>query len=466
VYKRQVVFEVLDWNQLNEVAAYGGFPNRYPHWRFGMTYEELSKSYSYGLSKIYEMVINTDPCYAYLLFSNSMVDQKLVMAHVYAHADFFKNNVYFSGVDRKMMDEMANHKTRILRHIDKYGITAVEDFIDSCLSIDNLLDYHASIIKKPTAKCNDRDRRVKHLPTIRPYMEHYINPQEFITAQNKWLEEESKKQKKFPVAPERDVMLFLLENAPLEDWERDVLSIVREEAYYFAPQGQTKVMNEGWSVFWHAKIMTEKALKDSEIIDYADRHSGTLVTAPGQLNPYKLGYELFKDIEDRWNKGKFGKEYEECDSMIEKKNWDRKLGLGREKILEVRRLYNDITFIDTFMTAEFCRENKLFVYAYDLSSEEMKVANKSFDSIKQKLLFQLTNFGFPIIEVIDANFKNRAELLLEHRHESVDLRLDYAFETLKNLFRIWRRPVNLKTVVDGVPKFLSFDGHSPSETRV
>ncbi len=463
-----VIFEVLDWNQLNEVAAYGGFPNRYPHWRFGMEYEELSKSYAYGLSKIYEMVINNDPCYAYLLYSNSIVDQKLVMAHVYAHCDFFKNNVYFAHTNRKMMDEMANHKTRILRHIDDYGREKVEDFIDSCLSLDTLIDYHAPCIRRRRAPKEEAvtDKAVRRLRVSRPYMEDYINPDEFIEAQQRWLNEQAAREKHFPEHPERDVLLFLLENAPLENWERDILSIIREEAYYFAPQGQTKIMNEGWAVYWHSKIMTEKALKDSELIDYADHHSGTLAAMPGRLNPYKIGYELFKDIEDRWNKGKFGKEYEECDNMVEKKNWDKKLQLGLQKIFEVRRLYNDVMFIDDFLTPEFCQEHKLFVYAYDLTSEEMKIASREFESIKQKLLFQLTNFGHPIINVIDANYKNRAELLLEHVHEGIDLRLDYAFETLKNLYRIWRRPVNIKTVCDGVPKILTFDGQSTSETRL
>ena len=101
-----VIFEVLDYEQLNQVAAYGGFPTRYPHWRHGMEYEHLSKSYAYGLHKIYEMVINNNPCYAYLLENNGNVDQKLVMGHVYAHCDFFKNNLYFAGTDRKMVDRV------------------------------------------------------------------------------------------------------------------------------------------------------------------------------------------------------------------------------------------------------------------------------------------------------------------------------------------------------------------------
>ncbi|HOW17094.1 MAG TPA: SpoVR family protein, partial [bacterium] len=127
----EVIFEMIDYKQVNEIASLGGFPTRYPHWRFGMEYDRLSKSYQYGLHKIYEMVINNDPCYAYLLRANKLIDQKLVMAHVYAHCDFFKCNMYFDGTNRKMMDEMANHATRIRRYMDKHGVSVVEDFIDA-----------------------------------------------------------------------------------------------------------------------------------------------------------------------------------------------------------------------------------------------------------------------------------------------------------------------------------------------
>ena len=142
------IFEVVDYRQICEIAAYGGFPVRYPHWRFGMEYDKLIKSYSYGLSKIYELVINTDPCYAYLLEGNRWVDQKLVMAHVYGHCDFFKNNSYFAHTDRKMIDGMANHAVRVRRYMDRVGVSRVEEFIDVCASLDNLIDpwapYRAS----------------------------------------------------------------------------------------------------------------------------------------------------------------------------------------------------------------------------------------------------------------------------------------------------------------------------------
>jgi len=144
----EVRFEMLDYRMMNQVAAYDGFPTRYPYWRFGMEYERLSKSYAYGLHRIYEMVINTNPCYAYLLASNQRVDQKLVMAHVMGHADFFKNNQWFTHTNRRMLDEMANHAARIRRHVERHGLDRVEDFLDVCLSLDNLIDIHSVGIRR------------------------------------------------------------------------------------------------------------------------------------------------------------------------------------------------------------------------------------------------------------------------------------------------------------------------------
>lgn len=859
-------YEVLDFDQLNEVASFGGFPVRYPHWRFGMQFEELMKGYQWGLSKIYELVINNDPCYAYLMRSNSLLDQKLVMAHVYGHSDFFKNNMWFAGTNRKMVDQMANHGTRIRKMIDRFGLTKVETFLDACLSIENLIDVHSGAIqrtRKVTEEQIEEDElttgsRVKKLES-KDYMDSYINPPEYLEQLKRSLEKDVERQKRFPPDPVRDVLLFLIEHGNLAAWERDVLSIVREEAYYFAPQAMTKVMNEGWACltgeslvltdwgvceiaelvarrpkgcvsdgetrrevldwacfeeretvsvrtrrgyrfegtlthrvmkrdgswcplseiavgdelklaagtdlwaeqncaiewhaenrmtldaiaamaggnvstvirckdrsvdsrsaavlnpliarweserdapsgftrgrseievpaeanerfarflglllsdgnisdvkrvvgftsgdpqlmgefrdlagdlfgleaktirdgnrfrvllhsmelirflthlglptgpsasvkhvpecilkstravvgeflkayfdgdgyagvdgvilvtasrrmaeevqilllnfgvlssrrrqadgcfrlhvtgrsavcfqdavgfglerkrvalksyidghywfedqpesdpvvevergrqevfdltveethryvaqglihhnsYWHSKIMTEKALTDSEIIDFADRHSGTMAQAPGQLNPYKLGIELFRDIEERWDRGMFGKEYEEEEDYAKKLAWDTSAGLGRRKIFEVRRIHNDVTFLDSFITQEFCEAQKLFVYRQDPRTGQMFIASRDYRDVKQELLGMFTNRGQPTIEVLDGNYLNRGELYLIHRWEGVDLRQDYALETLKNLHRIWKRPVHIETMVEEKGQLLSFDG--------
>ncbi len=458
-----VIFEILPYEQINEIASKGGFPIRYPHWRFGMEYEHMSKSFRYGLQKIYEMVINNNPCYAYLLEGNNLVDQKLVMAHVYAHCDFFKNNKYFSKTNRKMMDEMANHAIRINKYIDQYGLTEVEEFIDRCLSLENLIDYNAPFIKRKSDAFKQElhidKKQVKRLKS-KKYMDKYINPPDFLDEQERKIAEDNKKTILFPEQPERDILMFLLEYAPLKDWQRDILAIIREEAYYFAPQAQTKIMNEGWASYWHSKLMTTKILTDAEFIDYADHHSGTVHMAFGQINPYKIGLELFRNIEDRWNKGKFGKEYDACDSYVEKKNWDKKLGQGPDKIFEVRQNYNDINFIDAFLTEEFCNAYRLFTYKYNPNTKRYEIGSRDFEKIKKQLLFSLTNIGQPMISVENANFENRAALLLNHQSETMGLDIDYAKRTLENVFSIWSRPVYIKTEIEDKPFLLSFDGQN------
>jgi stage V sporulation protein R len=222
-------------------------------------------------------------------------------------------------------------------------------------------------------------------------------------------------------------------------------------------------MNEGWATYWHSKIMTETVLTDSELIDYADHHSATLGGRTGRINPYKLGVELYRDIEDRWNKGRFGKEYDECDDLAARARWDRRAGLGRDKIFEVRRHCNDITFIDNYLTEEFCHSQKMFLYDYNPKTGMYQISDRDFKKIKQRLLFQLTNLGQPIIQVEDGNHRNKGELLLRHRYESIELKHDYARETLRNVQRIWGRPVSILTAVDGKSRMISYDGEEFEE---
>src|SRR3954466_10004708 len=197
----ETIFEVVDADDLNEIAAYGGVPTPHPHRSFGMQYEELKKGYDYGLSKIYEMVINNDPCYAYLMRCNHTVDQKLVMAHVYGHCDFFKNNAYFAHTTRKMMDEIANHAARIRRYVERFGEDEVEGFLDKCMSVDDLIDIHSVAIKRrddpskydfTPAKTEDEDddRKPSRFKS-KGYMADYINPPDALKA----AEDERKKLK-------------------------------------------------------------------------------------------------------------------------------------------------------------------------------------------------------------------------------------------------------------------------------
>lgn len=460
----EVVFEVLPFEVMNQIAAFGGFPVRYPHWRWGMEYEKLSKRDAYGLGRIYEMVINNDPCYAYLQESNAVTDQKLVMAHVYGHADFFKHNFWFSRTNRKMMDEMANHATRIRRHIERQGQETVERFIDACLSLEHLIDPHSPFVQReeprtragqsrgPGSSLDEVDGEdggggggfePRKLPA-KGYMDPFINPQREMDRQKKEYEEESRAARgRFPERPTRDVLQFLLRHAPLEAWQQDILSIVRDEAYYFAPQAMTKIMNEGWATYWHSKLMTQHFLEASEIVHYADQHSGVVHMEPGGFNPYKIGVELFKDIERRWNTGQHGPEWERLDSVGARERFDDKSMKGREKIFEVRRIYNDVSFIDEFLTPEFVERHKMYQHRRDPHTGELRIVSRDFDRVKQTLLHHLTNRGQPFVYVLDANYLNRGELFLGHRWTGLEVEVARAMPVLQNLRVLWGRPVHL-----------------------
>ncbi len=464
-------FELVDYKELNEIAAYGGFPTRYPHWRWGMEYERLSKSYTYGLSVIYEMVINNDPCYAYLLRANSMVAQKTVVAHVYGHSDFFKNNFYFSKTNRKMLNQMANHATVIRKIIDEVGQEEVENFIDVCLSLENLIDIQSPFKARSKVLTQEQKEQAINKPVTKleskPYMDSYVNPNDFLEQQQRRIVDQAKKLQAFPEEPEQDVLKFLIENSPLATWQRRILSMIRDEFYYFAPQAQTKILNEGWATYWHSKMMTSIApLEASEIVDYCDHYSGVVASQPGQLNPYRLGVELLRHIEERWDKGRFGKEYLEIEDPQIRKNWDTNAGLGTKKLFEVRSLHSDITFIDEYLDEDFCHKSKMFLYDFNPRTGKYVISNRDFKDIKRSILKQLTNVGNPIIKVIDGNYKNRGEMLLQHYHDGDDLKYDYLLDCIKNIYKIWTRPIHIETVIENVKRRVAFDGNAHTIEKV
>lgn len=464
------VFEICDYDTINILAAQGGFPIRYPHWKFGMDYDQLSKGYRFGIQKIYEMVINTDPCYAYLLEVNNWLDQKLVMAHVYGHNDFFKNNMWFSGTNRNMMDVMANHGTKIRRYMERYGQDRVEKFIDRVLSLENLLDVNnlfetneviQSRKEKEEMFAEEMENDGYLVDDRSNALKSFMRTQKRQDTKTETLKEEGPEQivaEKFVGKGEKDILKFLIEHAPLEEWEADIVGCLRNEAYYFLPQRMTKIMNEGWASYWHSKILTERALHSNEFIDFADKHAGVMVMSKQNINPYKVGIELMRDIECRWDTGRFGKEYNECPDMHAKENWNTNAGLGREKIFEVRKTHNDITFLEEFLTPEFCNRQQIFTYKFNPRTGRMEIDTRDFQAIKQKLLTQLTNFGSPVIQVEDANFKNRKELLLQHVHGGVDLDMQFAHATMVNLFALWKRPVNLSTKYEDKEIVFHYDG--------
>jgi len=407
-----VVFELLAAEDVNGIAACGGFPVRYPNWRFGMEYERLQKGYRWGVSKIYELVINNDPTYAYLVQANSLLEQKLVMAHVYGHADFFKHNAWFAPTDRHMLDTMASDATRVRRFIDAHGQERVERFLDQCLSLETLIDPYLPL----------REQRMRAVPAGPRPSERALRALESIGGEPRAAQPAS-------AAPARsllgcDVLGFLVERAPLESWERDVLGIVRREAYYFSPQRMTKIMNEGWATYWHSRILTGGLLEPDEIVDFADCHSAATAAAPGRLNPYKLGLELFRLAHAR-----------------------------RMDLWRLRRAHSDVTLIDELVDEDFLEERGRACGLEPLRAAEGEPA--SWGATKQRLLQELCFGGLPRIELV-AEASGTLELV--HHHDGRDLDLEQARATLLCLAALWKGPVQLLTLEQRQGRRLACDG--------
>lgn len=262
------VVEMLTYDEISEIAAYGGFPVRYPHWKWGMEYEELQRGYMHGMHRIYEMVSNCTPVYLYCLDSNTLLDNVTVVAHALGHADFFKNNIYFAQTSQNMMNELANHGTRIKKYMSRWGKERVTEFIDHVLRIETLIDPSKAWQPKRYKDNIPKDNR-KYLHPSRlkveeghDYMEDYVNTEGWIKKQHEKIEKiEAAEYLDLFVGSTKDIMGFIRDNAPLKPWESDIVSMLYEESMYFAPQRMTKTINEGMAcVSPETLIATDKGI--------------------------------------------------------------------------------------------------------------------------------------------------------------------------------------------------------------
>lgn len=434
-------FEIVPATVMYEVGSYA-LPGRYSHWTFGKAYHRMKTMYDFGLSKIYEVVINTNPSYAFLLETNSLLQNKLVIAHVLGHTDFFKNNVWFSKTDRRMVDTVSSHTSRMQEYEFKYGRKKVEQLLDSVLSIEEHIDPNFFIRRKNKNEKQEplerREGRYDDLFAL-DKSEKEKEPEDEIeraVQHDLQLIMEMFEDPKPKDLGEKDLIHFIMRNSPiLEPWQRDVLAMIHEEMEYFVPQMMTKTMNEGWASFWHSRIMRELDLPDSEHLEFADLHSSVVSPHHGQLNPYYVGYKIFEDLEKHF---------------------------GRDKIFEVRELDNDVSFLRNYLTKDLCEELDLFVFEL-VEEEEWTITEKRWEKVRDALVANMTNFGFPYIVVADGDYNRNRELYLKHLYESSELDQRYAQKTLEHVYRLWGRPVHLETVIDEEKTVLRYDGENHQE---
>ncbi len=460
-------FDLCDSDQMMGHMAYSGMPAHYPHWSFGQAFERQKTFYEYGISGLpYEMVINSDPAIAYLMKDNSLLLQILTIAHVYGHNDFFKNNSTFKYTHaRETINRTITHAARIRKYCadPSIGLSEVEAVIDAghalmfqcrrSLAIRKLSieEQKNRVWEKYFGKPQDQDAILKPAQT----------------------EEEKERQEdlyhfevnKVPIEPEADVLLFIRDHSPvLRDWEKDILTIIHEEAQYFIPQIDTKIMNEGWASYWHKHILTSLKLSQDLAIEFAVRHSQVLRPNPYNLNPYHVGWTIWNAIRIYYdgkinpsllNKQEFEPQlFEKMDRDFKERNavpTDAGLLTGHQKLFKVRSRYQDQSFIRNFLTPVLIAELDLFTYS---KKEKLLVIDKiagdnEWQKIRDTLIAQIGVNSIPVIEITDADTENKRVLFLVHDFDGRELEAEYAQKTMECLRFLWGNDVLLQTVFRG-----------------
>lgn len=463
-------FEIVPPQIMHEIGSYG-LPGRFSHWTHGRSYRQLKTHYDYGLSKIYEVVINSNPSQAFLLENNIPTENKLVMAHVLGHTDFFKNNHLFLPTRKDMVQSTSLSAARIRDHESRVGRLDVEQFLDATLSIAEHIDPY-------------NQHRLSRDEQLKAWREEFKNQRQKDTnprARTDYddlfqLDDKDSKldlpvnpNMPIPLHPDRDILGFLHDFAPyLEDWQRDVIDIVRGESLYFRPQIRTKIMNEGWASFWHKRIMQEMGerglITDAEFEIWSRMHAGVVSPNPKQLNPYHFGMYMFEYI-SAYNNG---------DLSDQEKQWLKKEGLpipprfdgdykqspGLVQVREVMKGNDDQSFIRNYF--DRLAAGRLNMYLHQRIEEDGQIktiiVDRGWEKIREALVSSMTNCGSPLIMVADGDYNRRQELYLRHQYEGQELDLSYLTKTLPYIYKMWGRPVYLETVIKDKQAIFNFNG--------
>ncbi|MGS0928803.1 SpoVR family protein [Bacillus safensis] len=431
-------YEICPAEIIYTFGAYG-MPTRFSHWSFGKQFHKMKLHYDLGLSKIYELVINSNPCYAFLLDNNTLVQNKLIVAHVLAHCDFFKNNCRFQNTKRDMVESMSAAAERIKEYEHIHGTKEVESFLDAVLAIQEHID--PSLVRsKLNWSMDDEEEDEDDKPKRQTPYDDLWGMDEPKTREKK------KTVKQFPPKPEKDLLLFIeAHSRELEPWQRDVLTMLREEMLYFWPQLETKIMNEGWASYWHQRIMRELDLDSSESIEFAKLNAGVVQPSKTGINPYYLGLKIFEDIEERYDNP--------CEEL---KKAGVTEGSGRSKMFEVREIESDISFIRNYLTKDLVIREDL--YLFQKQGRDYKVIDKEWKAVRDQLVSMRVNGGFPYLTVIDGDYLKNNELYIKHWYEGIELDLKYLEKVLPYLYQLWGRSVHIESVLEGKEVMFSYDG--------
>ncbi len=444
-------FEICNHEQMLGYMAYSGMPSHYPHWSYGKAYEKLKTLYDYGVSGLpYEMVINSSPALAYLMRDNSLLLQILTIAHVYGHNDFFKNNFTFKSTRAEFtISTFKAHGNRVRAYSEdpSIGVDKVENILDAAHAISLQCRRNLAVRKR-----TPEEERQRLLDQAQPPPD----PFQSIHRRRPYTEPDLRK---VPLAPDEDLLLFIRDHNPyLASWEQDLLTIVHEEAQYFIPQIETKIMNEGWASYWHKRILDSLDLPQDLQLEFIVCHNQVVRPFPNGLNPYHLGLKIWEDIRRRYDEP-LPEEREELGAHHP---------TGTQKLFEVRETDRDASFLRRHLTENLIRELNLF--EYQAKGEDLVVSNVAdkdgWREVKETLLRNVGMSGVPVIKVEDADFGHNRTLYLVHSHDGRDLQLEYAEKTLSYIHRLWQRDVVVETVVSGKRMLLLYNDRGFSSKAV
>ncbi|MBI2007533.1 MAG: SpoVR family protein [Candidatus Blackburnbacteria bacterium] len=472
-----VNFEIVPAAIMYEFGSYG-IPGRYSHWTHGKAYHQVKTMYDYGLSKIYELVVNNNPAWAFLLENNGVLQNTLVAAHVVAHVDFFKNNPAFKDTNRQMINGASLNSERVRRYELEHGSLEVERFLDDVLAIEANID--PAELKRPSPEQYVAQAGEEFKRRQRQRRREATDYDDLLELGQPKKDKPGETKAPVPLDEEQDLLYFIRARSPkpLEPWQEDIIDIVRVEGQYFLPQARTKIMNEGWAVYWHVRILREMEEKGlllpGEEIAWREMHAGVASPGRNRINPYYIGWKVFEDITRRYEgrahpDGKKQKTWwgEEIDPQATK-------GKPEYNVFWVREMVSsDQAFLAEYLTLGLIKELDLYVYEYTPQTREWKITEKDPQKVKDRLVRSMTNFGLPVIKVAPGgeDYNGNRELYLVHKIDADDeggqkeLDIPWAERTLASIHRLWGRPVHLETVIGGERILLSYTGEEKGHTR-
>jgi stage V sporulation protein R len=453
-YPNQI--EVIASEQMLDAYASVGLPISYSHWSYGKEFIQNEEAYRRGMRGLaYELVINSDPCIAYLMEDNSMPMQALVIAHAcYGHNSFFKGNYLFkqwTSADA-IVDYMVFARKYIFDCEQRYGEERVEETIDACHA---LMDHGVDRFHRPSPLSAEDELHRQH-----EREEHAWKQYDDIwrTLPQKAADKTRAKSKmrSFPPEPQENLLYFIEKYSPtLEPWQREIVRIVRKLAQYFYPQGLTKVMNEGWATFWHYTLlntMYDRGLVDDGFMFEILQSHTNVVMQPGfdhpgysGINPYALGFAMMRDIR------RICEEPDDEDRAwfpdIVGKDW-------REVLDFAMRNYKDESFIAQYLSPKLIREFHLFAIADKHKEDHLRVEaihnEAGYREVRRMLSKQYNrDVLIPDIQILRYEHMRDRSLVLRYNRLRERPLTDDATEVLKHLSRLWGFTVTMEVFEEG-----------------